>query len=261
MLRVDIPVFEGPLDLLLELIREHELDIFDIPIALICRKYLEYIDTLEQLDLDLGAEWLEMASRLMHMKSKLLLPSPEDEEDQEDPRKKLAWQLIQHKKYKLVLDKLDDIPQLERDVFTGDVDSQVFREQTGPPEVENAEAFKLLTAIQRLIEDRDETEQMSFSVATEPVDIARVADHLVSQLEQQSRITFREVVSEIEPTRPYMIGAFLVILEMVRLDLIRLAFVGVREEVLQIESLSNDFAPYIQDLRTGQFGGTETQAD
>ncbi|MGM0556206.1 MAG: segregation and condensation protein A, partial [Myxococcota bacterium] len=109
-LAVRLDAFEGPMDLLLELIRKHEVDIFDIPIALITEEYLAHIDTLEELDLEVGGEWLEMAATLIYIKSRMLLPPDEDEDDDEqgpDPREELVRRLVEYQKYKLIAGKLD----------------------------------------------------------------------------------------------------------------------------------------------------------
>jgi len=119
---VALPQFEGPLDLLLSLIQEHKLDIFDVPIAFLTARYLEYLERARDLDLDLAGEYLLMAATLAHIKSRLLLPREEtaDAEGLEpgpDPREELIRRLLEYQKYKTAAQALGARPQLGRDVF------------------------------------------------------------------------------------------------------------------------------------------------
>jgi len=117
---VHLDQFEGPLDVLLHLIRSQKLEIFDIPIAMITSQYLEILDAQVELDLDVAGDYLVMASTLMQLKSRLLLPRPEiDEEGNEiDPRAELAAQLIAYEQYRLLAEDLNERPRISRDVFT-----------------------------------------------------------------------------------------------------------------------------------------------
>src|SRR5688572_24334127 len=120
--RVLLPSFEGPLDLLLHLIEEHELDIFDIPIAFVAAKFVEYVTLMHELNIDVASEYLVMAATLAHIKSKQLLPVvPTDQEDEAepelDPRAELVRRLLEYQKYKNVAEQLSGGPVLGRDVF------------------------------------------------------------------------------------------------------------------------------------------------
>src|ERR1044071_4266453 len=120
--RVELPVFEGPLDLLLHLIEEHELDIFDIPIAFVATKFVETITLMHELNIDVASEYLVMAATLAHIKSKQLLPVvPTDQDDEAepelDPRAELVRRLLEYQKYKNVAEQLAGAPVLGRDVF------------------------------------------------------------------------------------------------------------------------------------------------
>ncbi|MCP4199575.1 MAG: segregation/condensation protein A, partial [Proteobacteria bacterium] len=114
---VSLDIFEGPLDLLLHLIRKHELDIFDIPIAFITTKYLEYLESMKQLNLDLASEYLEMAATLTLIKSRMLVPAEENVdddlfEDGPDPREELVRRLLEYQKYKTAAEELTSLPLL-----------------------------------------------------------------------------------------------------------------------------------------------------
>ncbi|ATX81697.1 condensin subunit ScpA [Mariprofundus ferrinatatus] len=116
---VQLDKFEGPLDVLLHLIRSQELDVFDIPLALITQQYLDILEAQEQLDLEIAGDYLVMASTLMQLKSRMLLPRPEidDEGNAIDPRAELAAQLIAYEQYRMLAEELDERPRLGRDVF------------------------------------------------------------------------------------------------------------------------------------------------
>ena len=139
-LSLKLDAYEGPLDLLLELIRKHEVDIFDIPIATITDEFLAFMHATEALDLSLGGEWLETAAMLVYIKSKLLLPKPKVEEDDEgpDPREELVQRLLEYQKYKAAAGALGERPQLSRDVFTHAPRSADFVDMLGPAPLKEA---------------------------------------------------------------------------------------------------------------------------
>ena len=115
-LEVFLEAFEGPLDLLLYLVKRRNLDIIDIPIATITRQYMEYIDLMKELRLELAAEYLAMAAMLAEIKSRLLLPRPESIDDEEDPRAELVRRLREYERYKQAAERLDELPRIGRDL-------------------------------------------------------------------------------------------------------------------------------------------------
>jgi segregation and condensation protein A len=117
---VKLQNFEGPLDLLLHLIRKHELDICDVPIALITQQYLDYIDLMQELNLDVAGEFLVMSATLIHIKSRMLLPRPDplQEDPEEDPREALIRRLLEHQKFKAAAELLHDRETLRGAQFT-----------------------------------------------------------------------------------------------------------------------------------------------
>ena len=117
--KVHLPVFEGPLDLLLHLIKINEIDIYDIPIAVVTEQYLEYLELMEKLNLDIASEYLVMAATLAHIKSKMLLPSisSDEEASEEDPRSELVQRLLDYQRYKKAAEELEEKDILGRDVF------------------------------------------------------------------------------------------------------------------------------------------------
>ncbi|MDH4072543.1 MAG: segregation/condensation protein A [Gammaproteobacteria bacterium] len=135
-LQVFLEAFEGPLDLLLYLIRRQNIDILDIPIAEITRQYVEYIDLMTDLQLELAGEYLLMAAMLAEIKSRMLLPRPEAaEEEEDDPRAELVRRLQEYERFKKAAEDLSDLPRLERDVYVASVDAPERQVTTKLPDV------------------------------------------------------------------------------------------------------------------------------
>ena len=123
-LKVFLEAFEGPLDLLLYLIRRQNLDILDIPITAITQQYIDYINLMEEIKLELAGEYLLMAAMLAEIKSKMLLPRPEeDDEEEDDPRAELVKRLQEYERFKKAAEDLDDLPRLERDIVVANIDA------------------------------------------------------------------------------------------------------------------------------------------
>ena len=122
-LKVFLEAFEGPLDLLLYLIKRQNLNILDIPVTEITQQYIEYINLMEEIKLELAGEYLLMAAMLAEIKSRMLLPRPEVEEDEEDPRAELVRRLQEYERFKMAAEDLDGIPRLERDVVIANVEA------------------------------------------------------------------------------------------------------------------------------------------
>src|SRR6056297_3795415 len=118
-------IFEGPMDLLVHLIKKNELDIYDIPIAFITEKFLEYLEWMKSLDVDIAGDFLVMAATLTHIKSRMLLPSPDakaDTDEEDDPRKEITGPLLEYMQMKSVAEKLAAQPLLDEDIFTRKVE-------------------------------------------------------------------------------------------------------------------------------------------
>jgi segregation and condensation protein A len=177
---IKLDVFEGPLDLLLYLIRKNEIDIYNIPIALITEQYLSYLDLMRSLNLDLAGEYLVLASTLIHIKSKLLLPPAEgegEEEEGEDPRAELVQQLLEYQAFKEAALSLGERPLLERDVFTRGAASE--EEQTTVEEADDAllevDIFELVTAFRRIIAGLDRKEELEIDMEKMSLEIGRAS--------------------------------------------------------------------------------------
>src|SRR5918993_74196 len=153
---VHLDVFDGPLDLLLHLIKRHELNIYDIPITLITKQYLEYIDLMQELNLDVAGDFLVMAATLIHIKSRSLLPrpAPEQEDPEEDPREALVRRLIEHQKFKAAAELLHD-RETVRSAQWGRPDERIAslagEGLDKEPELE-VDLFSLMTAFKAVVE-------------------------------------------------------------------------------------------------------------
>ena len=214
--------FTGPLDLLLHLIRKNEMEITDIPIAEITRQYLAVIDTMQTLNLDVAGEFLLMAATLLHIKSRLLLPQvAEDggeEEDDEDPRAELVRRLLEYQKYKDAAVQLDELPQLNRDLFA--------RSAPAPEVVEDGEGefvgiglYDLLQALQQLLKERPAP--LVHQIMAEQLSVTERINAILSSLQGQQSLAFAELFPP-EAGRHEVIVTFLAMLELVKMRLVRL---------------------------------------
>lgn len=219
--QVKLQDFEGPLDLLLHLIRKNELDIYNIPVAEVASQYLAYVEVLESLNLDGVGDFLVMAATLAYHKSKMLLPSPaeaeEDEEDEFESLESLRRRLIEYQRYKEVAQALGEKDLLNRDVFKVrlPVDSDGIPEE---PPILKASLFDLLDAFRRVIEQAPK--EALHEVMPERV---RLVDRIVEVLDkvtEKQSLPFEELFDGV-PTREGIIVTFLSILELVRLRLLR----------------------------------------
>jgi len=219
--RVALPTFEGPLDLLLHLIEEHELDIFDIPIAFIAAKFVEYVTLMEELNIDVASEYLVMAATLAHIKSKQLLPAvPDDQEvEQEpeiDPRAELVRRLLEYQKYKHAAEQLSSAPVLGRDVFAHGVPGL---EAHGPARIAGLSLFRLLDAFQLVLSRAKAT--VEHQIDFERFSITDRINQLSEILRARKRVAFIELFED-QSSRADLIITFLALLEMTRLRLTRL---------------------------------------
>ena len=218
--RINLPVYEGPLDLLLDLIRKQEMDIHNIPIAKVTEQYLDYLHRLEKLDIDVSADFIYMAASLIHIKSKMLLPPDPlaGPEEMQDPRDELVHRLLEHEKFKNAAQLLYQKQQVEdhvwshpdRTLYTGD-------EVQGELVVSLVDLVK---TFQQVLERRKEVSK--FELRHETVTIAQMMDRLRQRLtvsdDPVSLIDFFETCE----TRNAMIVALLAVLEMVRMQAVML---------------------------------------
>jgi segregation and condensation protein A len=211
--------FEGPLDLLLHLIKKNELNILDIPISLITEQYLEYLRLMTVLNLDIAGEYLLMASTLLHIKSRMLLPSiaEEGEEIEEDPRAELIRRLMEYQKYKEAALDLGNLPLLNRDVFI-----RPFFKGEEEKEEERIEVslFDLLEAFRKILE-RSKAE-VFHEVVLESITVEEKIEELLLFFEREKRtVAFYTLFPE-QSSRRVLIVTLLAILELVKTKRIRI---------------------------------------
>jgi segregation and condensation protein A len=226
---VALPMFEGPLDLLLFLCQKHELNILDIPIGFVTEKYLEYLAVMQLMNLDVASEYLVMAATLAHIKSKMLLPAPppgqEDEEAllEEDPREALIRRLLEYQKYKAAAAELTARGVTGRDAFLrgAPIEEAV---RTGLPPLAEVPLYSLVEAFQAVL-SRSKV-RLSHDVVTDRISLNDRIHELVDQLANRRRLAFDELfappfVSD-AVTRFDLVITFLALLEMTRLRMTRL---------------------------------------
>ena len=211
--RIELESFQGPMDLLLHLIRKNELDIYDIPISEITSQYLGYLDIMRDLDLEVASEFLVMAATLMYIKSRTLLPVDEGEDEEgegEDPREELIRRLIEYRKYKKAAEDLAGMPVLHRDIFLrpeADTSSQTDDVYT------EATIFQLMDAFQRVLSEADK--RTPVEVTRESFTVEEGIKLIESRLTDQPSISFGGLFSGLD-NRMKIVTVFLSVLELIR---------------------------------------------
>jgi segregation and condensation protein A len=216
--------FEGPFDLLLHLIKKNEIDIYNIPIAAITRQYLEYLDIMKELNLDIAGDFLVMASTLIQIKSRMLLPLSFDEEageeEVEDPRAELVRRLLEYSKYKEAANNLSHRELLGRDTFVRNFPAPELDEIKPEQEQPEVELFELIEAFQRLL--ASVPAETFHEVGAEGLSIADRINELLLLLQGSDAVEFEELFIG-SVNRDQVIITFLAILELCKLKLVRLS--------------------------------------
>jgi segregation and condensation protein A len=267
--RVELDVFEGPLDLLLHLVKKHELDILDIPISFITEKYLEYLDLMQALNLDIAGEYLLMAATLAHIKSRELLPTPElaegegeegEGEDEIDPRQELIRRLLEYQKYKEAAANLGNRPVVGRNVWTrGSKQMASVSEEIDPDATSPLAPFpvtKLIEAFDRVL-SRAKV-KLVHNVSIDRLSVSDRINELADRLEQEGSFGFQscfrflteDVEVSLAQAKHEAVVTFLAILEMARLRLVMLAQ-PVGEEDIQITRATDDVREQMQRQGVG----------
>ena len=231
-MKVLLDTFEGPLDFLLYLIRKENLDILDIPIAKVTRQYMEYIDLMQTLSIELAAEYLVMAAILAEIKSRMLLPRPELIADQEeDPRAELVRRLQEYERYKKAAVDIDQLPRIDRDTFIVELDAPDVTLSKPLPQVDLADLIHtLLDVLKRAELNTHHRIQMS------ALSVREKMSHILASLHDKERCDFRELFN-MEEGRLGIVVSFLAMLELLKEGLI---------EFIQAQS----FAPIYLKIRS-----------
>jgi segregation and condensation protein A len=265
--QVALDVFEGPLDLLLHLVKKHELSILDIPISFVTEKYLEYLDAMAALDIDVAGEYLLMAATLCHIKSRELLPTPDRLEDEEggvgldgedvdvDPRADLIRRLLEYQKYREAADKLGQRPVVGRNVWSrGTPAEEAVGEGVDPDAIAPLAPLpvhKLIEAFDRVL--RQAKLKVSHDVIIDRLSVSQKIAELTDRLEAEGRFSFTSMFSFLREgvtrthaeVRHEAVVTFLALLEMAKLRLIGLAQTEGDEEIY-IERSGDDLRARVE---------------
>lgn len=223
-LRIKLPVFEGPLDLLLFLIRKNELDIYDIPIATVTRQYIEVLRSMRELDLDVAGEFFVMAASLMEIKSRMLLPRGQAavddsaDEDPLDPRWELVHQLLQYKKFKEAAAKLDELAAFQRDLLPRQVLEVAVTENERPLKpVDRIELWNAFNLVLRRLAEK----LVVGEIKGEEVTVSDKMEELLHLIQTRRTFLFTELFDGRPVTVRVLVATFIAVLELTRLRKLR----------------------------------------
>lgn len=216
---VKLKIFQGPLDLLLELIKKNKMDIYDIPIATVTGQYLEYLEIIKLTNMETVGDYLSLAAELGYIKSRMLLPDPsegEEDEDIEDPRAELVKRLIEYEKYRKIADELNEKDILGREVFTrGASYTDEFGEPGTETETVKTDLWSLIDAFREFCKRRqlDFTEDLSFEPET--FSVSERTQYIRELLKKQGKMLFYDIFGE-KPKKIDIVITFIALLEMVK---------------------------------------------
>ncbi len=224
--RVQLEIFEGPLDLLLYLIKQQEIDIYDIPIATITDQYLQYVQMMRDLDITIAGEYLLMAANLIYIKSKMLLPveGSAEEDEEEDPRRELVERLLEYERFKKAADLLHDRQVVEESVWPRGEDEFQEEEQ----ETVSASVFDLVKSFYQIVERFKEN--IVVKLERETVTVEAKISELRRLLAVSQELMFSSFL-ESPISRLHLVVTFVALLELARLSEIRLVQMGVFEDI------------------------------
>lgn len=215
-LMVILEAFEGPLDLLLYLIRRQNLDVLDIPIADITKQYMSYIGLMENLDLEVAAEYLLMAAMLAEIKSRMLLPRPEEEDEENDPRAELVRRLQEYERYQKAAEDVAELPRMERDIFPASAEAPEIERRAPEPDVDMKE---LMIAFQEVLQRADMF--TTHHIRREPLSVRERMTMLLAAVSDNSEgFTEFTALFKASEGRMGVVVTFLAVLELVKESMI-----------------------------------------
>lgn len=233
-LEVKLDVFEGPLDLLLHLIKKFEIDIYDIPIAMITDQYMTYLRAMKEQQLEVAGHYFVVAATLMAIKSKMLIPIEEvqleEDEEYEDPRQELVNQLLEYQQYKAIAEQLDKKQEDQMKCYTREpFDINVYQPEAELLQEGEITMDEMMQALQALLH-RQQTQSPTARVTKERYSVHSQMDYIEVQLTQQSSLSFESLLQEY--SRPEIVFTFLAVLELMKLDKIAVTQVTVYGEIM-----------------------------
>ncbi|MCH2479170.1 MAG: segregation/condensation protein A [Gammaproteobacteria bacterium] len=209
-LQVFLDAFEGPLDLLLYLIRKQNLDILDIPIADITQQYVDYINLMKELELELAGEYLLMAAMLAEIKSRLLLPIFEEIEDEEDPRAELVRRLLEYERYRKVSEEINELDRVERDIYPSSVETAQFEQPLVLPDIQLKE---LVISFQEVLKKAEMFSTLHFT--KEPLSVKERMIKILEKIENEDFVRFEDLF-DLKEQKIGLVVTFLAILELMK---------------------------------------------
>ena len=236
---IKINLFEGPLDLLLHLIKKNEMDIYDIKVAAITEQYIEYLELMKELNLEIAGDYLVIAAELSLLKSKMLLPKPVIEEDEEDPRAELVRRLLEYQVYKDAASDLLDGDVLGRDVFKRepDTDNQNIEEEV---ELVPVNLWSLIEAFREFYDRRKELWADDLAFIAEEITIEEKLELVFERIKTLGEIGFELLFSECESKFDLVI-TFLSLLELVRMDSVNIVRETPDSQIMIVYAGENHF--------------------
>ena len=214
-LEVKLEVFEGPLDLLLHLIKESKMNIMDIEIEKITDQYMNYLDLQEKMNLEIASEYLVMASELIELKSKLLLPNPKNEEgEEEDPREELVNRLLEYQAYKEITKVLQDKENLRKEIYTKAPENIRNYVEEDVSITTDVTLDDLVEAFKKYLERKKETKPLQTKITVNEVTVSSRRHDIKNLLRTKKRVSFFELFPVV--SKEYVIATFLAVLEMAK---------------------------------------------
>lgn len=221
--KINLPVFEGPLDLLLHLIKQDNIDIMDISIEKITKQYLDYINLMEEMNLNIASEYLVMAAELIEMKSKILLPSnnsDELDEYEEDPRQKLIDRLLEYKYYKESVGTFVELENKRNEIYTKEV-SQLDEFINKDEEVKiDADLNDLMAAFAKFLENKENLKPLKTKITNKEYSVGKRCLEIRDILRKKKKVSFVEIIES--NTKEYIVVTFLAILSLCKKEFIQI---------------------------------------
>lgn len=208
---VNLPEFEGPLDLLLHLIKKDDISVFDISIDNITKQYLEYINKMEELNLNIASEYLVMASDLLELKSRTLLPKKEEETDDEDPRDILIKRLLNYQNYKESVEKLREYETIRKEVYTREPTLEEYKNKVDNTNL-NISLDDLISALSRFLENKEAAKPLTTKITNKEYSVGKRSIEIRDILRKKKKVKFFELFEEV--SKEYIVVTFLAILNM-----------------------------------------------
>ncbi len=231
--RVDLPLFEGPLDLLLHLVKINEVEIVDVPVARVCDQFHEYLSLMEELNLDVAGEFIYEAALLIHLKSRMLLPRPRIEEGEpaDDPREELVQRLLEYRRLKEAAQSLGELDSLRRGIWTRSAPPPALPSDGREVDLGDVSLFDLLAAFKETLARFEKEHPPPFHLARETFSVRDQVHRLLGVLDAGRPFDFGADLAALS-CRAEAIAAFLALLELARLHLVRVHQTGAGDLLL-----------------------------